>query len=270
MVLQYRNHPSIFMWGVRINESDDNHDLYTRINNLARELDDTRLIGDVRCIENSEILEDVYTMNDFIHKGDNEGIRPRHKITNDTEKALLIIEYCGHMYPTKIFDDEIHRTNHIKRHCNVLNDVNKSTEHAGSFGWCMADYNTHKDFGSGDQICYHGVLDIFRNKKNAAYIYASQSDNRDILEINSSMDIGEYPAAIVKDIIVMTNCDKIALYKNDEFINEFYPCDEYKYLKHPPIFIENTVSWWGVNTYDYTIKGFKNNQVVKEIKHRKI
>ena len=26
----------------------------------------------------------------------------------------------------------------------------------------MSDYNTHKDFGSGDRICYHGVTDLFR------------------------------------------------------------------------------------------------------------
>ena len=25
----------------------------------------------------------------------------------------------------------------------------------------MFDYNTHEDFGSGDRICYHGVMDFF-------------------------------------------------------------------------------------------------------------
>ena len=32
MVLQYRNHPSVILWGVRINESQDNDKLYTRTN----------------------------------------------------------------------------------------------------------------------------------------------------------------------------------------------------------------------------------------------
>ncbi len=40
---------------------------------------------------------------------------------------------------------------------------------SGCIGWCMADYNTHKDFGSGDRICHHGVTDIFREPKFAAY-----------------------------------------------------------------------------------------------------
>ena len=54
------------------------------------------------------------------------------------------------------------------RHVRVQNAAYASGEHAGCFGWCMFDYQTHKDFGSGDRICYHGVLDSFRNPKLAA------------------------------------------------------------------------------------------------------
>ena len=39
----------------------------------------------------------------------------------------------------------------------------------GAIGWCAFDYNTHREFGSGDRICYHGVRDIFRLPKFAAY-----------------------------------------------------------------------------------------------------
>ena len=45
---------------------------------------------------------------------------------------------------------------------------------AGSFGWCMTDYNTHREFGSGDRISYQGVMDLFRNPKLSAAVYASQ------------------------------------------------------------------------------------------------
>lgn len=61
------NHPSIILWGVRINESPDDHDFYAETNRVARELDATRQTGGVRCHEKSEFLEDVYTMNDFNH-----------------------------------------------------------------------------------------------------------------------------------------------------------------------------------------------------------
>ena len=39
MVTQYRNHPSIMLWGVRINESVDDDEFYARTNETARKLD---------------------------------------------------------------------------------------------------------------------------------------------------------------------------------------------------------------------------------------
>ena len=59
------NHPSIIIWGVRINESLDNTEFYTKTNQLARELDPIRPTGGVRFWQHSEFLEDVFTFNDF-------------------------------------------------------------------------------------------------------------------------------------------------------------------------------------------------------------
>src|SRR5690606_33466395 len=66
MITRDWNHPSIIIWGVRINESQDDHDFYVDTNRVAHELDKTRQTGGVRFITDSELLEDVYTMNDFI------------------------------------------------------------------------------------------------------------------------------------------------------------------------------------------------------------
>ena len=74
MVIEYRNHPSIFIWGVRINESLDNDDFYTKTNNLCRKLDHTRPTGGVRNFKKSNLLEDVYTFNDFNHYGNKKGL----------------------------------------------------------------------------------------------------------------------------------------------------------------------------------------------------
>ena len=67
MILQYRNHPSIILWGVRINESADDEEFYARTNALAHKLDPTRQTGGVRCTKKSQLLEDVYTYNEFVH-----------------------------------------------------------------------------------------------------------------------------------------------------------------------------------------------------------
>ena len=221
MVSQYRNHPSIILWGVRINESVDCDELYKRTNKVAHDLDDTRQTSGVRYLKKSSLLEDVYAFNDFSHTGKNAGCEPKKNVTSDMSKPYFISEYNGHMFPTKAFDDELHRQEHALRHCNVLDTVMSYDDIAGSFGWCMFDYNTHKDFGSGDRICYHGVTDIFRNMKLAAYSYATQNrDLEPILEVSSSMDIGEHPAGNRGAIYIFTNCDSVRMYKNDELIGE--------------------------------------------------
>jgi beta-galactosidase len=241
MILKDINHPSVIMWGVRINESQDYDEFYRKTNALARELDDTRQTGGVRCIQNSNVLEDVYTYNDFIHNGKNQALNKKKKVTK-TDKPYLITEYNGHMFPTKKFDNESRRIEHALRHLNVINAMRGDEEIAGAIGWCMFDYNTHKDFGSGDKICHHGVMDMFRIPKHAAFVYGSQQDENPVMYVANSLNIGEYDASLLEDIYVFTNCDYIKLYKNGEYVNTFYP-DRKRYpnVMHPPVIIDDLI-----------------------------
>ncbi len=242
MVMQYRNHASIIIWGVRINESQDDDAFYEETNRIAHELDDTRPTGGVRNFKKSHLFEDVYTYNDFVHDGKKPGCEPKSAITSDMEKGYLITENNGHMYPTKAFDWEEKRLEHALRHARVINAVAKEEDIAGSFAWCMFDYNTHKDFGSGDRICYHGVTDMFRNQKLAAATYASQQDRDIVLEVSSSMDIGEHPATNLGPVYIFTNADSVRMYKNDNFIKEYTKANsEFSYLPHGPILVDDLV-----------------------------
>ena len=242
MVLQYRNHPSIILWGVRINESADDEEFYKRTNALAHKLDPTRQTGGVRCIKNSQLLEDVYTYNEFVHDGVAPGCEPKAKVTSDVNKPYLVTEYNGHMFPTKTFDCEDHRSEHALRHARVLDGVASYEDISGSFGWCMADYNTHKDFGSGDRICYHGVLDMFRNPKMAAAVYASQQEKGIVLEVGSGMDIGEHPASRRGEVWIFTNADSVKMYKNGRFLKEYVPHSEtFKHMKYSPILVDDYI-----------------------------
>lgn len=242
MIRQYRNHPSIILWGIRINESPDDDAFYEKTNAVAHKLDPSRPTGGVRAMKKSHLLEDVYTYNDFLHDGEMPGCDPKKKVTSDMEKPYLISEYNGHMYPTKAFDNEERRSEHAIRHANVLDAVAGQPDIAGSFGWCMFDYNTHKDFGSGDRICYHGVMDMFRNPKLAANIYACEQEQTPVLEITSSMDIGEHPGCNRGNIYILSNADNVKMYKNDRFIKEYLPgMSPYKHLKHGPILIDDFI-----------------------------
>lgn len=239
MILKDVNHPSVIIWGVRINESQDSFNFYERTNRMAKELDPTRATGGVRCIKDSELLEDVYTYNDFVHTGKNQGVDRRKKVSKSA-KPYLVTEFNGHMFPTKKYDDEHHRLEHVKRHLNVLNSVMGEDDITGAIGWCMFDYNTHKDFGSGDKICYHGVMDMFRIPKHAAHVYSSQGSKEPIMYVANSTNIGEYAGSYIEDTYILTNCDSVKLYKNGTFIKEFTPAfDLYPNLKHPPVIIDD-------------------------------
>ncbi|SDB12875.1 glycoside hydrolase family 2 protein [Eubacterium oxidoreducens] len=242
MIVQYRNHPSIIIWGVRINESADDDEFYTMTNKIAHALDETRPTSGVRYLKKSHLLEDVYAYNDFSYDGTGNGCEPKKKVTSQEDKPYIISEYNGHMYPTKSFDNEKHRQEHALRHAKVLNDIAIQEGVAGSFGWCMSDYNTHSDFGSGDNVCYHGVMDMFRNAKMAAAVYASQSENAPVLEVTSAFDIGENPAGNRGRIFILTNAQKVRMYKNDVLIRTYQAqSEEYPYMLHPPIEVDDFI-----------------------------
>lgn len=243
MIHDGKNHPSIFLWGVRINESQDDDPFYQKTNDIAHHLDPSRPTSGVRFLTKSHLLEDVYAHNDFSYAGvGKRGLRKKKDATSDMNKGYFVSECNGHMFPTKSFDDEPHRLLHAKRHLKVIDQMFKDDQIAGLFGWCAFDYNTHADFGSGDKICYHGVDDMFRNPKFAAAVYSSQLLNTPVLALSSSMNKGEYPASSIGEIFALTNADSVKLYKNGEFVKEFFPDrKDYQGLPHPPILIDDFV-----------------------------
>ncbi|ARM14025.1 MULTISPECIES: glycoside hydrolase family 2 protein [Rhizobium] len=276
------NHPSIIIWGVRINESQDNHDFYAETNRLARELDSTRQTGGVRYITESELLEDVYTMNDFI-LGNEElpgANRPRTVLRGQQENTglsakvpYLITEFNGHMHPTKIYDQEQRQAEHVRRHLEVLNAAYGDPDIAGAIGWCMFDYNTHKDFGSGDRICYHGVMDMFREPKFAAYAYISQCDPSEeiVMKPATFWARGERNIGGVLPLIILTNCDEVEL-RYGGLSKRIGPDREnYPHLPHPPVvldhrhFTADELGTWGLEWIDGTLTGYIGGEPVTSL-----
>lgn len=261
LVMNDYNHPSIVIIGTRINESKDDHDFYTKTRNLVKSIDRTRPTGGVRFFGHSEFLEDIYTINDFIHRGDNRGVSTKKTMTKKIH-PYLITEFNGHMFPTKAFDSEQHRIEHTKRHFKVLNDAYREKGIMGAIGWCMSDYNTHKDFGSNDHICYHGVLDMNRNPKYASSAYASQK-GEPYMEVLSMMHIGERAHSELKEVIVSTNLDAVRVYKNDLLIGTYTrKVTSYPDLPYPPIVIKDFI---GRQIHDHECFSEKDATIIKNI-----
>ena len=247
MVCQYRNHPSIFLWGVRVSGSADDEAFYKRTNETVRRLDPTRPTAGARGFHKSQLLEDVYAYNDYSYRGRGPGCEARGNVTPDTRKGYLISEFGGQQFPAKAFDDEPHRLAQALRYAAVLNDSIAQQGVAGSFGWCMTDYNTHREFGSGDRVSYHGVMDLFRNPKLSAAVYASQKTPRApsdiVLEVSSGMALGDLPGGIPVACWVFTNAESVRLYRDNDFVAEFAPDRRGRFaaLPHPPIEIQDFV-----------------------------
>ena len=254
MIRRDWNHPCIILWGVRINESKDDHDFYTRTNAVAHKLDPTRQTCGIRYFQSSEFLEDVFTMNDFGFPL----LPPNHP-------RYLNTEFVGHTYPTKTIDQVERLTEHMLRHARIHNQLASNPQYSGGLGWCAFDYNTHADFGSGDRICYHGVTDIFREPKPAAGFYKSQCDPADevVLEPAFHWARGDESIGFTK-AWVCSNCDHLKFYIGEKMVAEIDPNRaDFAYLKYPPFVadLSHAVFQWG----DLLIEGYiQGKQVISK------
>jgi len=229
MIRRDWNHPSIIIWGVRVNESGDYHDFYTRTNTLARSLDNSRPTGGIRYKYDSELLEDVFTMNDF-----------QIPLRKPNHPLYLNTEFIGHMYPTKRNDNVERVTEHAMRHARVHNQLASEKGYAGGLGWCAFDYNTHANFCSTDRICYHGVADIFRIPKPAGGFYKSQCDPKEEIVLEPAFDWARGDRNETFTVaMVSSNCDNLKMYIADREIADLKPDREnFPHLKYPP-FVKN-------------------------------
>ena len=249
------NHPSIILWGVRINESKDDHGFYLRTNALAHKLDPTRQTGGIRYFQESEFLEDVFTMNDF-----------GFPLKPPNHPRYLNTEFVGHTYPTKTIDQVERLTEHTLRHARIHDQLASNPQYAGGIAWCAFDYNTHGDFGSGDRICYHGVTDIFREPKPAAGFYKSQCDPGEEVVLEPAFHWARGDASIgFSNAVVCSNCDHLKLYIADVLVADVDPDRKnFPHLRYAPFVVElgELFHKWG----DLRLEGYiQGKQVI--VKH---
>jgi beta-galactosidase len=274
MIRRDWNHPSIILWGVRINESLDDHSFYVRTNALAHALDADRQTGGIRYFQESEFLEDVFTMNDF-----------GFPLKKPNHPRYLNTEFVGHTYPTKTTDDDERQREHTLRHARIHNQLASDPQYAGGIGWCAFDYNTHGNFGAGDRICYHGVTDIFREPKPAAGFYKSQCDPAEEIVLEPAFHWARGDESIgFSEAVVCSNCDHLKFFVRSQNIGsepgtanpnpwvlvaEVDPDrEEFAHLTYPPFVVKTSrmdmkkLSFpWG----DLRIDGFlKGQQVISK------
>ncbi|MBN1307464.1 MAG: DUF4982 domain-containing protein [Chitinispirillaceae bacterium] len=228
MILRDRNHASLISFGVRINQSADFHDFYEKSNRLARTLDPSRPTHGTRVLgrgSQCEFMEDIWTQN-FL-------------IPDSTPPLLpwITTEIVGHQFPAHSWDKGERLLRHMLAHAAAHDSAMANPAVAGLLGWCAFDYNSTYRYAE-HSICYHGVADIFRIPKPAAYFYASQCDPAIYGPMIYIFHEWEKTYSS-NDVWVASNCDSVELFVNGASQGKQAP-GRFGHLPHP-LFIWKTI-----------------------------
>lgn len=273
MVLGHFNHPSIVIWGTRLNESADDDDFYRETNRRCKAMDPTRLTTGVRWHKNSPLFEDIYSFNDYTplartipYKGEFM-LQAQQQVTGLPYKVpYLISEHTGPLLDTRPSSDVPVQERFALYHASVVSKALCSDDYLGAIGWCMFDYNTHFDHAYQDKICYHGVLDMFRVPKYAAEFYRSQKDPSEeiVLEPCTVLGRGERGEGVMP-FYVLTNCDYIDVtfcIATETQKQRYYPSSRFLGLKHAPIEVDGPELWFQPFWLGAKIEGYLGEELV--------
>ena len=180
----------------------------------------------------------------------------------------LNTEFVGHTFPTKTIDSLERLREHTIRHARVHDQLASNPQYSGGIGWCAFDYTTHANFGSGDRICYHGVMDIFRTPKPAAGFYKSMCDPAEEIVLEPAFHWARNDESInISYALISSNVEHIKMYslsaEGETPLGEGDPDrKQFAHLKYAPFsipFLRDAMNFprWGDLRLDGYIGGKK-------------
>jgi beta-galactosidase len=117
-------------------------------------------------------------------------------------------------------------------------------------------------------MCYHGVSDIFRLPKFAAYFYESQISPRirPVVRVASFWTMGDRSGGGIDPLIVFSNCDTINVYAGEETFIGLKPDREtYPHLPHATFIVKGLTLLWGGHKFeDLQVVGYVDGEAVAE------
>lgn len=260
MVVRDRNHPSVILWAVRVNESEEDHpDFYDALNRLAHKLDDSRQTTGAYN-KNQPLRQDIWGQNDY-----------EFPIGSPSPQPYLISEAVGQKNPEGGFNHSYRRIDPIeiqrlqaKRHAEVHNVAASDDRYAGVIAWLAFDYNSPVD--SFHDVKTPGVCDLFRIPKLGASFYQSQRNPSKgiVLEPAFYWDFGpKLPLnGPGEDAMICSNCERLEVYVGGKHFTTVWPNRQrYGNLPYPPFILDLTVN--GTARPDLQVDGFVDNR--KEI-----
>ncbi|HEV2247508.1 MAG TPA: glycoside hydrolase family 2 TIM barrel-domain containing protein [Terriglobia bacterium] len=248
MVCRDRNHPSVVIWGVRVNESKNDQSLYQRTTKVAKSLDGSRptsgsMTSSSRKNWEQEWHEDVFAFDDYHAAPDGSvGIEePVPGVPYMLAEAVGQFNYSNR----KGFDAKYRRAGDVTlqqqqalRHAQAHNNAAAYPHCSGVVAWCAFDYGSLVN--SFDGVKCPGVADVFRISKLGASFYLAQVDPRirPVIEPNFYWDFGpQTPSGPGKKAAIFSNCDRLELFINGNHHASVQPdLANFPHLKHSPFF----------------------------------
>lgn len=253
MVIRDRNHPSVIVWGVRVNESPNERDLYGQTREIAMRLDGTRQTSGTMTPSSErtwkqEWHQDVFAFDDYHAVAPGVvGIRPPLP-----EVPYLITEAVGQFnYPAgKGFDLKYRRNSEPAAqedqalfHAAAHDKAAAYPRCCGLLGWCAFDYPSL--LNAYDGVKYPGIADLFRIPKLGAAYYESQVDPevRPVIAPDFYWDFGpRTPAGPGKRAAIFSNCERLELFVNGKRYAALHPDrDGFPHTAYPPFFADLTM-----------------------------
>ena len=240
MVCRDRNHPAVVIWGVRINESANNPDLYRRTRETARALDDSRpTSGSMTRSSTENWHQDVFAFDDY-HAAPDGTVGIREPLPG---VPYMLAEAVGQFNYTKgrQFDAIYRRTADAAllqaqaiRHAQAHDRAAAFPRCAGVIAWCAFDYGSLVNSYRG--VKYPGVADVFRVPKLGASFYLAQVSPKVRPVIAPNFD---WDGAALKNAAIFSNCERLELFVDGKRVAEAQPDRAgFPHLAYPPFFCD--------------------------------
>jgi beta-galactosidase len=246
MVLRDRNHPSVVIWGVRINESPNDPALYRKTREAAKSLDDTRpTSGTMTRASTKDWDQDVFAYDDYhaAPDGSVDIAPPLPGVPYLVTEAVGQFNYAAR----KGFDSKYRRAGdvHLQEkqailHAQAHSRAANYSRCAGLIAWCAFDYGSQMNSYAG--VKCPGVADIFRIPKLGASFYLAQRDppTGAVIEPDFYWDFGpRTPSGPGKNAVIFSNCERLEVFLDGKH-RASVRADRANFsgLRYPPFFTD--------------------------------
>ncbi|HXR46400.1 MAG TPA: glycoside hydrolase family 2 TIM barrel-domain containing protein [Candidatus Limnocylindrales bacterium] len=250
MVTRDRNHPAIIIWGVRVNESQNDPALYERTRAVAKSLDDSRPTSGSMApwsVKNwkQEWHQDVFAFDDY-HSAPDGSVGIRKPLPGVPYMLAETVGQCSYA-AKRGMNNWYRRAGDLQLqmqqalyHAQAHSHAGAYSRMAGVIAWCAFDYASLMNSYRG--VKCPGVADVFRIPKLGAAFYQAQVSPRTRLVIQPDFywDFGpQSPRGPGKHAAIFSNCDRLDIFVAGKLYATAQPDREnFAHLEYPPFFCD--------------------------------